>query len=150
LGRSTSTRVSTEIAALSVALEIYKADHGHYPHDPATTQTLKPRTTFDPVLYIPASRFLYRELSGDLDGDPSTKSPTDRKKYFEFPPAMLRTFGSSRNTYVADPWGNSYGYSTFKAAHPNDFRGGYNAAFDLWSTGGGTTQEAQTKWTRNW
>ena len=147
--RSVRTRVSGEIAALSVALESYKTDHGHYPTDAGTTQKLNPRVAFDPALYIPASHFLYRELSGDADGDPSTTSPNDKKRYFEFSPRMLRSFGSSRTTYIADPWGNSYGYSTSKLAYSND-TAGYNVGFNLWSTGGGTTQEDRTKWWTNW
>jgi hypothetical protein len=149
-GRSSRSRVDGELMGLSVALEEYKADHGHYPTDPLTTEKLKTNSTFDPGLYIPASRYLYRELSGDSDGDPATKSEKDRKVYFPFRPDMLKFLGSRRNTYISDPWGNSWGYSTLKSRHPQSSEGNNDQAFDLWSTGGGQTKKDRHKWTVNW
>jgi hypothetical protein len=45
-------------------------------------------------------------------------------------------------TFVKDPFGNSYGYST---AGPTS--GGYNPTFDLWSTANSTTT---AQWVKNW
>jgi hypothetical protein len=55
-------------------------------------------------------------------------------------------------TFIADPYGNSYGYSTANAADieanpavaPTH---GYNPDYDLWSTSGTTAQGA---WVKNW
>src|SRR5215470_13505666 len=41
-------RAETEIAAMSAALENYKADNGIYPRDAATTDILDARTNTDP------------------------------------------------------------------------------------------------------
>lgn len=148
LARSSVNRVSGEIHALSAALESYKADHGRYPTN-AVTQALSPRLSFDSISYIPASCFLYRELSGDADGDPSTRSPEDKRCYFGFRPEMLRFLSSPQNTFIADPWGNSYGYSTHQAT-ARASTAGYNLTFDLWSTGGKEIQKDQSKWWTNW
>jgi hypothetical protein len=50
-------------------------------------------------------------------------------------------------TAIADPFGNSYGYSTKMASTGN---GGYNPTFDLWSTAAGTTSNDVPKWIKNW
>lgn len=61
---------------------------------------------------------------------------------------MLKTDAQGR-TYIVDPWGNSYGYSTFKAEHLNG-NGGYNSTYDLWSTRGGKQDSDKEKWSTNW
>jgi hypothetical protein len=67
---------------------------------------------------------------------------------------MLKTDVHGR-TYIVDPWGNSYGYSTFKALHPQS-RDGNNPTFGLWSTGdtrpvnGVNSPQGQIPWIRNW
>lgn len=147
--RCIRTRVDREIQLMELALEEYKAENGRYPAD-AATQSFGPRTALDPESYILASRTLYRALSGDADGDPATSSPEDRKRYFEFKPSMLRSAGSGRITYIVDPWGNSYGYSTHEATF-RDSSAGYNTGcFDLWSTRGGKTRKDRTSWAINW
>ena len=77
-------RAEAEIAALSTALENYKADNGIYPTDNAngTTNTLDARTMFNPAApqYAAASVFLYKELSGDPIGN---RDP-DRQVVFPF------------------------------------------------------------------
>src|SRR6476661_7695010 len=58
-------RAETEIAAISAALESYKADNGIYPTDVATTETLKANADpqgGNPANFVDASRFLYKKL----------------------------------------------------------------------------------------
>ena len=163
-------------AAMSAALESYKADNTAYPRDPTAntaTDALDARTMFDPnaTLYKTASLVLYRALSGDrnldrsvtaadenfnIDGSmlsqPLTQPPAT---YFTFKPSMLSPADQTQNVqYIQDPFGNSYGYSTAYQLNPNT---GYNPTFDLWSTAGvaasptpapPTTQ--QDLWIKNW
>src|SRR5438270_8289517 len=127
-------RAETEIAAMSAACESYKADNGIYPTDASTTEQLNSTTSFNPTNYQSASLYLYKKLSGDTTGNrqPSSKS------YMAFKPNMLLPAPPSTDTVIAiaDPFGNSYGYSTMMAATGS---GGYNPTFDLWSTAAGTT-----------
>ena len=142
------SRAEAEIAALSAALENYRADNGTYPTDTTngTTNALDARTMFDPTAaqYAAASFFLYRELSGDLAGN---RLPTE-KSYFSFKPSMLLPKDQTQAvTAIVDPFGRSYGYSTANQANPAR---GYNPTFDLWSTAGGTAAADQAKWIKNW
>ena len=151
------SRAEAEIAAISTALENYKADNGIYPIDAAngTTNTLDARTMFNPTAaqYAAASVFLYKELSGDPIGN---RTPTE-KSYFSFKPNMLLPKNQAQTvSAIADPFGHSYGYSTAYQANPAK---GYNPTFDLWSTSGtgtGLTPNPspgltpQDQWIKNW
>ena len=151
--KSNRSRAEAEIAALSAALENYKADNGTYPTDTAngTTNTLDARTMFNPTAaqYASASRFLYKELSGDLIGNRVQIG----KSYFPFKPNMLLPKDPAQAVIaIADPFGNSYGYST---ANQTSSSKGYNPTFDLWSTAGTGTgptpnPSPQEQWIRNW
>jgi len=138
-------RAETEIAAMSAACESYKADNGIYPTDASTTEQLNSTTSFNPTNYQSASLYLYKKLSDDTTGNrqPSSKS------YMAFKPNMLLPAPPSTDTVIAiaDPFGNSYGYSTMMAATGS---GGYNPTFDLWSTAAGTTSADVPKWIKNW
>jgi type II secretory pathway pseudopilin PulG len=59
------SRAEVEIAAMSAALENYKTDNGVYPSD----ITIDARTIGDPAQYQTASSTLFKNLSGDLNGD---------------------------------------------------------------------------------
>jgi type II secretory pathway pseudopilin PulG len=147
------SRAEAEIAALSAALENYKADNATYPTDTAngTTNTLDARTMPDPTAaqYAAASVFLYKELSGDPTGN---RVPTG-KSYFSFKPNMLLPKDQTQAvSAIADPFGFSYGYSTANQASSAK---GYNPTFDLWSTAGtgtGSTPNLspQDRWIKNW
>ena len=71
------SRAEAEIAAISAALENYKADNGVYPRN-STTDALKPRA---PVAanYPAASLYLYNPLSGATNG---SRSPATGVKSF--------------------------------------------------------------------
>jgi general secretion pathway protein G len=144
-------RAETEIAAMSAALESYKADNGIYPRDnPGSlyTDNLNAKAPdYDPTQskYKNASFFLYAQLSG-LD---SNQQPVaNMKSYFGFKPQMLGhpTGNNVTVAYIRDPFGNSYGYSTANQANSNN---GYNPTYDLWSTGGSKTNDT-SKWIKNW
>lgn len=146
--KSKRSRAEAEIAALSAALENYQADHGVYPTDTAngTTNALDPRTMFNPTAapYAASSLFLYLQLSGDPTGN---RVPTE-KSYFSFKPNMLLPREQTQAvSATADPFGQSYGYSTANQADPSK---GYNPTFDLWSTAGGTAGADESKWIKNW
>lgn len=153
-------RAETEIAAMSAACESYKADNGIYPRDNTTNQytdTLDARQNTDPTqtVYQNASLYLYEQLSGDSSAN--LQPPATAKIYFSFKPQML---GGTRDangnltsvSYIRDPFGNSYGYSTIQAANPGDSTKGYNPTFDLWSTAGTTSGSATdlNQWIKNW
>src|SRR5437588_12978577 len=122
-------RAETEIAAVSAALESYKADNGIYPANNATN-SLDPTTMTDPssLSYISASNYLYIQLSGDSDGNPATTSSSDTRNYLSgsLKQSMLSPNPAGANTYFHDPFRNrnpssstlvpynSYGYSTSK------------------------------------
>jgi type II secretory pathway pseudopilin PulG len=150
-------RAAAEIAAISAALENYRADNGTYPIDTANgaTNTLDARTMSNPTAaqYAAASVFLYKELSGDPTGN---RVPTG-KSYFAFKPNMLLPKDQTQAVIaIADPFGYSYGYSTAYQANSSK---GYNPTFDLWSTAGtgiGSTPTPspaptpQDQWIKNW
>jgi len=158
--KGTRSRAEVEIAAISAALESYKADNGIYPRDNTTNQytdTLDARQNTDPTqtVYQNASLYLYEQLSGDSSAN--LQPPATAKIYFSFKPQML---GGTRDangnltsvSYIRDPFGNSYGYSTIQAANPGDSTKGYNPTFDLWSTAGTTSGSATdlNQWIKNW
>jgi type II secretory pathway pseudopilin PulG len=151
-------RAETEIAAISAALESYKADNGIYP----ANNSLDPTTMTDPSSYVSASNYLYIQLSGDSDGNPTTTGSSDTRNYFggSLKQSMLSPNPPGANTYLRDPFRNSYGYSTSKnpIANPTGYTtaGGYNPTFDLWSTAGTGTSgppspsPIQNIWIKNW
>jgi prepilin-type N-terminal cleavage/methylation domain-containing protein len=146
------SRAEAEIAAMSAALENYKADNGAYPSAP-DTDSLKPNAMGDPTSanYTKASLALYKLISGDADN--STDRSAESKSYLAFKPNQLSpTMQTLAVTCIRDPFGNSYGYSTVKASVPAG-TDGYNPTFDLWSTAGttdGSTTPPQSQWIKNW
>ena len=152
------SRTEAEIAAISAALESYRADNGIYPgvsvppDPPNVTTTLDPMTA-NPQSYVSACQYLYVQLSGDSDDNPTTSSTSDTKNYFAgaLKPNMLSPNPPGANTYIRDRFGNSYGYSTAKASNPTGTVG-YNPTFDLWSTAGTTGGSAadRAQWIKNW
>lgn len=84
--KSAMARAEAEIAALSAALENYKAENGDYP----ITTNANPETNTAP----PSNTVLSTALM-----------PTSGKVYFEFPKSMITT-----NSNVIDPFGENYGY----------------------------------------
>jgi type II secretory pathway pseudopilin PulG len=164
--KGATSRAAAEIAAMSAALESYKADNGIYPRNITDTDALAPNSNpagGDPTqpAFQNASLYLYKELSGDHDANRSVNAADDLsgsgvvpKTYFTFksnnllpaPPSTLTV------TAISDPFGNSYGYSTFESASPGSVNGN-NPTFDLWSTAGETGEtftQYQQRWIKNW
>ena len=141
------SRAEAEIAAMSAACESYKADNGVYPSDATKTDKVDPSASPIPAA---ATQYLYEELSGNSS---ATLQPvTGKKSYFAFKPQMLS--GQKDNSgnltsvsYIADPFGNAYGYSTAKAAGAAF---GYNPTFDLWSIANAKPTTDQNQWIKNW
>jgi type II secretory pathway pseudopilin PulG len=137
------SRAEAEIAAISSALENYKADNGIYPRDAVTDGLDVTTTTLSN--YDASSLKLYEYLSGDSDHDRGAESKT----YFPFKPNQLSPTDQTKAvTAIRDPFGNPYAYSTMKASDPT--RNGFNPTFDLWSVGDGSAGADQTKWIKNW
>ncbi len=129
------SRAEAQIAAMSAALENYKADNGIYP----ANSTLVP-TEPNPTNYQAASKILFQSLTGDSDID---GQPGPSTSYMALKPNQIG--GTSPAFFVKDPFGNSYGYSTVGPTG-----GGYNPTFDLWSTAGSTTDTGKSGWVKNW
>jgi general secretion pathway protein G len=152
--RGARARAETEIAAMSAALESYKADNGIYPRVvDGSTDTLDARVSLNPSNYKDASLYLFTELSGL---NTSQQPVANKKAYFSFRPQMLGHPAGDNVTvaYIRDPFGNSYGYST---ANQKDSSKGYNPTFDLWSNSNPTptpsvapTPAPQDRWIKNW
>lgn len=144
------SRAEAEIAAISAALENYKADNGIYPRDTTnnTTDNLDARTAGNPATYQTASLFLYDSLFGSASSGSRTAA-SGAKSYFVFKPNMLSPTDQTLNVqYVRDPFGNSYGYST---AYQKSSSTGYNPTYDLWSTSGETSSTPNPNiWIKNW
>jgi hypothetical protein len=131
---------------------------------------------FDPAtanaaFYTAASLVLYRALSGDRNLDRSITAADENYNidgmalsppltqlpqcYFAFKPNMLSPSGGAGTIImVADPFGNSYGYSTANQYDPNT---GYNPTFDMWSTAATAPSPTppppatqQDLWIKNW
>ena len=136
------SRAESEMAAISAALESYKADNGIYPTDPGKTENVNPPTSPIPAA---ASLYLYEQLTGDSNND----RVVDTKSYFVFKPNMLLPAppSTANVTAIRDPFGNPYGYSTMKAAGGS---GGYNPTYDLWSTANANPANDQNQWVKNW
>jgi len=150
--KGAASHAEAEIAAMSAALESYKADNGIYPRDGtnSTTDNLDARASGNPAHYQTASLFLYDSLFGSATSGSRTAA-SGAKSYFVFKPTMLSPSDQTLSVqYIRDPFGNSYGYST---AYQKNTATGYNPTFDLWSTGGvisTANPPDQTQWIKNW
>jgi prepilin-type N-terminal cleavage/methylation domain-containing protein len=176
--KAAMTRANAEIQALSSACEAYKTDNGGYPQDTFTNQytdNLDPRVYLTPATpnYYNACGVLYAALSGMTNNGSGVMTQTATNYAPDFFKAARLAGGPNTQvpaTYILDPWGNSYGYSTsglsvqqqYQQALASDPKAnppiplgskGYNATFDLWSTGGttGLNNSADVyKWVKNW
>jgi prepilin-type N-terminal cleavage/methylation domain-containing protein len=133
-----------------------------------------------PAAYGTTSFELYVALTSDSNGTQQTVAGT--KNYIpDIKPDVLGRTNpslavstSNPVTYLSDPFGNSYGYSTICAfaqtclnagwTNPGSKSYGYNPTFDLWSTGGqltnpytgtgstapGAPGDPMLQWIRNW
>ncbi len=152
-------RAEAEIAAMSAALENYKADNAIYPRGNVDLSSTTPYDTdrlnakvdvnSDPTVanskYLPAGVYLFIQIAGSN----ANQTPiAGGKAYFTFKPLMMggTINGAGTVTHVRDPFGYCYGYSTSNQNAPS---AGYNPTYDLWSTGGNTAGD-RTQWIKNW
>ncbi|HJY54199.1 MAG TPA: prepilin-type N-terminal cleavage/methylation domain-containing protein [Candidatus Udaeobacter sp.] len=125
-------RAETEIAAMSAALENYKADNAVYPAYSGAT----------------GAHALYQGLSGDgndaIGGTTaSTGTPASSgKSYMTLKPNMLTPNPPDATTRVIDPFSNDYNY---RAPGTNNI-----ATFDLWTTANANPPTDQNQWIKNW
>ena len=122
--KSATSRAEAEIAAISTALESYKADMGDYPRgtNDGPNPTAAPNK---------GNNFLLTELMPAIG--------SGQKVYFEFSSSML---SKSSPTNILDPFGEQYGYR-----YPGDPNRNGTNFFDLWSRAGTTNSNA---WIKNW
>ena len=125
-------RAETEIAAMSAALENYKADNAVYPAYSGAA----------------GAHALYQGLSGDgndaIGGTTaSTGTPgSSGKSYMALKPNMLAPNPPDGTTRVIDPFGSDYNY---RAPGTNNI-----ATFDLWTTANANPPTDQNQWIKNW
>lgn len=126
--KAARNRAETEIAALSAALENYKAQYGDYPVGNQDTNATN-------------NGFLRTALGGVTNSN----NPIG-KVFFEFPAGMSAKGGAAAGSNsVMDPFGAGYGYQ-----YPgNSTRSGTNF-FDLWSTAGANPANDTNQWIKNW
>ena len=79
------SRAEAEIAAMSAALENYKADSGIYPRT-AASDSLNARSNYNSSNYQVACADLYAQLTGDSDYDDVPDAGT--RTYMAFKPNM--------------------------------------------------------------
>lgn len=101
--KAARSRAQSEIAALSAALESYKADNGDYPTGNFNTNQANGNKAIVTNLMPPIA--------------------TGGKVYFEFPKNMTNSNGD-----MIDPWGVTYGYK-----YPGDTNRSGSNFFDLWT-----------------
>jgi prepilin-type N-terminal cleavage/methylation domain-containing protein len=160
LAKASRSRATAEISAMGTALESYKTDNGIYvAMGTVALFTNSPGYSGVDVssaggLYQQSSQLLYEGLSGQTN---FLDTPTGAKVYMAFKANQLGNAktaagtgaSATTSTYVKDPFGNSYGYSSGTITNAP-----YNGVgfFDLWSTGGktGTTAANTNSWIPNW
>ncbi|MFZ4683639.1 MAG: type II secretion system protein [Terrimicrobiaceae bacterium] len=115
--KAARSRAETEIAALSAALESYKADNGDYPTGTSANGNNAPGS----------NAFLRTNLS----------PPSPGKVYFEF----SKNMGTNLvNGNITDPFGENYGYQ-----YPGDPNRNGTNFFDLWSRSASTNTNIWSK-----
>jgi prepilin-type N-terminal cleavage/methylation domain-containing protein len=146
LKKAARSRAVSEIASMSNLLESYKVDNGVYP----TFDMTQPYFNQDPStplgLYQLSSQVLFQNLTGKTN---ATDVPVPGvKSYATFSASQLGN--PNAGTYIKDPFGFSYGYSTGDGTAANPPNNGVGF-FDLWSTGGTTGYtKANPNYTNTW
>ena len=109
------SRAEAEIAAMSAALESYKADNGIYPTKPET-DALK-RKLSDQAFQITKMRANTSTLNSQAIQMETPTTANDGKNYMggTLKPNMLSPNPPAAGTSIRDPFGNCYGYSTVKS-----------------------------------
>jgi type II secretory pathway pseudopilin PulG len=146
------SRAASEIQAMSTALEGYKTDNGIYPPSEGVlllTNTYATYAAANSTQYLTNSNLLFIALTGQENM--ITAPNTGAKSYMALKANQVGN-PSATVSYVKDPWGNSYGYSTGSAAGAATPSYPYNGNgfFDLWSTATQSTTVNTNAWISNW
>jgi len=130
--KAARSRAEAEVAALSAALESYKADYGDYPLSSTAG-------------YANSATLLFNVLTLSNSNNPLGKV------YFDAPASILLNSKAplSPTNQLIDPFGQPYNYT-----YPgNANRSGTNF-FDLWSFAGAPTNNTNAtnviRWVKNW
>ena len=158
--KAARSRASSEIQAMNTALESYKTDNGIYPQ----VSTLFTNTYANndgsgtTTNYQYSSQVLYQALSGQTNFNDTPVAGA--KAYMSFKVSQVGNYNAPANSgvsagssYIRDPWGYSYGYSTGTLSGAATPSYPYNGSgfFDLWSTGGLLVANVNTNaWISNW
>jgi len=149
LKRAARVRATNEIQAMGAGLANYKVDNGVFPiydmnpSPPLGVYPADPSTLGG--VYQFSSELLYQALSGKTNYTDPTVAGTN--SYVPFKSGQLGSL--SNNTYVKDPFGFSYGYSTGDTTNNVPYNG--DGFYDLWSTGGTTgVTTANPNYTNTW
>jgi len=152
LKRAAKARTTSEINAMSAALEQYKTDVGVFPNFVMTGPPNGSYSYSDTGAgggYQQSSQVLFRSLSGKTNFNDAPISGVT--VYYPFKPSQVGN--PANNSYVKDAFGISYGYSTGEGTN-NSPDVPYNGVgfFDLWSTGGepGASPSETNSWISNW
>ena len=105
------SRAEAEIAAMSAALENYKADNGVYSRAAALRLLECGQIQSDQLTRAASLSLLYKALTGDLNHRSQLPSPENRPTS-HFKTNQLSPASTGDVTFIKDPFGNSYGYST--------------------------------------
>jgi type II secretory pathway pseudopilin PulG len=146
-------RATVEYQAISAALENYKADNGTYPISDGVlltnNYTSDDGTTANGEYQI-NSAIIYNALAGQASY--SSPPTAGTKVYLPFKANEVGN-PTGATSYVKDPWGASYGYSTGTlTTYPYTGQG----LFDIWSCGGvtktqlGANTSLTNAWIANW
>jgi len=162
MNKAARSRASSEVAAMGTALESYKTDNGIYPSTGGLLTNTYAASDGSGIAYQTNAELIYQALSGQTNYQDTPTAGI--KPYMSFKinqlglsaaPAGTTTPGQT--TYVKDPWGYAYGYSTGSVvgATTNAPYNGYGF-YDLWSTGGVTLVKVTANssltntWISNW
>lgn len=134
--KAATSRAEGEIAAISAALESYKADYGDYPQEGGNIP-------FPSDGESNSSRILIHALGIVRD----TNANPLNKVYLELPRSSLSP--TTNPTSIIDPFGTAYRYQ-----YPGRTNRSGSNFFDLWSFAGtptGNTNETNViRWIKNW
>ncbi len=139
-------------------MEAYKIDNGIYPQGTNFTDTnayAQNDPSAVPGNYQASSQLLFQTLSGKTNyNDPSLPG---FKAYMNFRADQLGNAAApagttgSGCTYMIDPWGYSYGYSTGGTNSTSQYPMNGVGFYDLWSSAGATGQPTNvSSWVANW
>ncbi len=105
------SRAEAEIAAMSAALENYKADNGVYPSD-RSIRTRSIRTGSINLTDVTKTASLDCFTSSSPATRTTIGQPDQGKSYLHFQRQSADPANQGSVTFIKDPFGNSYGYST--------------------------------------